>query len=155
MPGMATLHIICGMPGSGKTTLAQRLEREANALRLSSDEWMARIVGDGYDDTKRDAIHAVQYDIAARVLALGASVVLEAGFWGKSERDHMRAIAKAAGAGFRLHYLDVPLEELKRRLVVRNAAMPANTFRVEPEWLDDWIKQFEPPSEDELADQWD
>ncbi len=155
MAAMATLHIICGMPGSGKTTLADRLEVEANALRLSADEWMARIVGEGWDDAKRERIHEVQYDVTARVLALGVSVVLEAGFWGKSERDHMRAIAKAAGAGFRLYFLDVPLEELKRRLAVRNAALPLYSFPVEPEWLDDWIKEFQPPTAEELKEQWD
>jgi hypothetical protein len=35
---MATLHLMCGLPGSGKTTLAERIERESNALRLSP-EW--------------------------------------------------------------------------------------------------------------------
>ena len=148
---MPTLHIICGMPGSGKTTLAMRLEREEPALRLSPDEWMSRIVRDGYDDERRAAIHDVQYDIARRVLQLGVSVVLETGFWARNERDAMRTLAREAGAGFRLHYLDVPLDELKRRLAARNSALPPDTFPVDPDVLDDWIRQFEAPTPDELA----
>jgi len=32
------LHLICGLPGSGKTTLAKKLEREHTAIRLCPDE---------------------------------------------------------------------------------------------------------------------
>src|SRR5258708_5633784 len=73
---MATLHLICGLPGSGKTTLAKQLERDLPALRLAPDEWMARIVGDGFDDAKRAAVEAVQWEIAARALSLGINVSL-------------------------------------------------------------------------------
>ncbi|WP_302061230.1 AAA family ATPase [Streptomyces sp. A3M-1-3] len=35
---MSTLFITCGLPGSGKTTLARRLEQEQSALRLTAAE---------------------------------------------------------------------------------------------------------------------
>src|SRR5258708_33469428 len=121
---MPVLHLICGLPGSGKTTLARRLERDLPAVRLAPDEWMARIVGDGYDEAKRAAVEAVQWEIAARVLSLGVDVILENGFWSRRERDEVRARARALGAATKLHYLDVPREELLRRLAMRNAALP-------------------------------
>jgi predicted kinase len=31
---MATLFPMCGLPGSGETTLARRIERDRDALRL-------------------------------------------------------------------------------------------------------------------------
>ena len=37
----ARLLLTCGLPGSGKTTLARRLATERGAVRLSKDEWMA------------------------------------------------------------------------------------------------------------------
>lgn len=37
---MPTLFLMCGLPGSGKTTLAKQLERERSALRLTPDEWL-------------------------------------------------------------------------------------------------------------------
>jgi predicted kinase len=152
---MAVLHVLCGMPGSGKTTLAKRLEASERALRLSPDEWLARIVGDGWDTDKRTAVHGVQYDVARRALELGVNVVLEGGFWAKSERDEMRAIARETGAGFRLHFLDVPLEELKRRIAKRNADLPPGSFHIDPDVLDEWIAEFEPPDAAELAEQFD
>ena len=34
------LIIVCGLPGSGKTTLAKELESKLRAVRFSPDEWM-------------------------------------------------------------------------------------------------------------------
>jgi predicted kinase len=147
---MPVLHLICGLPGSGKTSLARQLELHLPALRLAPDEWMARIVGDGYDDAKRAAVEAVQWEIAARALRLGVDVVLENGFWSRSERDDFRARAAAVGADTRLHFLDVPRDELLRRLALRNAALPEDTFRVNEAQLDLWSKWFEPPTPDEM-----
>src|SRR5438067_1710096 len=103
---MPTLILICGLPGSGKTTLAVEIERERNALRLTPDEWMEAIVGDGYDEARRAAVEGVQWEIAARVLTLGLDVVLDWGFWSRAERDDYRARANALGAGAEVRYLD-------------------------------------------------
>ena len=146
---MATLFLICGLPGSGKSTLARHLEQEHRALRLVPDEWMARIVGDGQDEAKRAAIEALQWDLAQRVLALGLDVIMENGFWSRQERDDIRARAAELGVPVTLFYLDVPRAELLRRLRARNDAMPPDTFRVEPEQLDEWMRSFEPPASDE------
>jgi predicted kinase len=34
---------MCGLPGSGKTTLGKRLAVEVPAVRLCPDEWMAAL----------------------------------------------------------------------------------------------------------------
>jgi predicted kinase len=34
------LIIVCGLPGSGKTTLAKRLKGRLRAILFSPDEWM-------------------------------------------------------------------------------------------------------------------
>ena len=34
------LILTCGLPGAGKTTLAQQLAADRDALRLTKDEWM-------------------------------------------------------------------------------------------------------------------
>ncbi len=147
---MATLHLICGLPCSGKTTLGKRLERELPALRLCPDEWMYRIVGDGYDQKRRDAVEAEQWNIAARALSLGVNVILENGFWERSERNTYRERAKSLGVPVKLHYLDVPLDELKRRLAKRNASLPPDTFHVSETDLVKWAQRFDVPTAEEM-----
>jgi hypothetical protein len=89
-----------------------------------------RIVGDGYAEDKRAVVEDLHWEIAARVLSLGVDVILEFGFWSRSERDEFRSRAAALGSDTKLHFLDVPRDELLRRLALRNAALPEDRFRV-------------------------
>jgi len=148
---MATLFLLCGLPGSGKSTVAKQIERDRPALRLTPDEWMERIVGTGYDEEKRAAIESLQWDIAQRALSLGIDVILESGFWSRDERSQFRARARELGAETKLIFLDVPREELRRRLALRNDSLPPDSrFRVDLSQLDAWAAMFQPPTPDEL-----
>lgn len=150
---MATIFMLCGLPASGKTTLAAQLERDRPALRLCPDEWMARIVRDGYDHERREMIDQIQMEIAVRALELGIDVVFESAGWSRADRDRQRAmVAAVPGAEFKLIWLDVPHEELLRRLEARNAALPAHTFPVEPDFFRQMTEWFEPPGPDENAE---
>jgi len=151
---MATLLLMCGLPGSGKTTLAKRLERGRGALRLTPDEWIARLYGRGLTppalDWCRDPVESIQWEVAERALRLGVNVILDFGFWSRAEREEFRARAAALGAGSEVHFLDVPQEELSARVAARNVEPPPGAFRVTGAQLDAWRKVFEPPGEDEL-----
>ncbi|MDP9202031.1 MAG: AAA family ATPase [Gemmatimonadota bacterium] len=151
---MATLYLLCGLPGSGKTTLARKLERESPALRLCPDEWMAPLFGSdlpqGDLDAHRTPVETVQWDIAAAALRLGVNVVMENGFWAKAEREDFRRRADGLGARVELRYLEVPREVLWERLSRRNADLPPDTFQVTKAQFDEWWGAFEPPDSEEL-----
>jgi adenylate kinase len=51
-----TLVIVCGLPGSGKTTHAKNVEQELRAVRFSPDEWMDALEIDLWDAEFRDRI---------------------------------------------------------------------------------------------------
>jgi predicted kinase len=149
-----TLHLICGLPCAGKTTLARRLEHERSALRLTPDEWHTRLFGldleDAAHDVRHDLIESLLWTIAARVLTLGVNAILDFGFWGQSEREDYRARAKQLGASTELHFLDVPEDVLLARLEQRNAALPSGTFSIPEAKLKAWMSIFQPPSQAEL-----
>ena len=151
---MATLHLICGLPGAGKTTLAKQLEASQSALRFCPDEWIAAILADVNDiaerDRLRDPVEAIQWQLGQRALVLGTNVILENGFWSRAERASYRAQAEALGARVELHYLAVARDELWRRLTRRNANLPPGTFAVNEAELDLWLSWFEAPTPDEF-----
>ncbi len=139
--------------------LAKRLERRGNALRLSPDEWIARLYGPDVQkrdpptfDAARGRVETLQRELAERALLLGLDVILENGFWARAERDEYRAWAHGLGARVELHFLDVPREELWARLSSRNANPPPGTFRVQEHELDLWLSHFEAPTAGELGD---
>lgn len=151
---MATLHLMIGLPCSGKTTRAKQLETEYNALLLTPDVWHLKLFGHDMDrpthDESHDAVEKVMWDVAARVLSLGVDVILDFGCWAKSERDEFRRRAAALGAGFRLHYMDVPEDELFRRMEIRNVNNDGNVFVIPRECMKQYISVFEPPTLEEL-----
>src|SRR6476661_8165994 len=149
---MATIILLCGLPGSGKTTLAQRLARERPALRLAEDDWMVQLFGSitGHGEAQRDAIKQVQWQIAVQVAQLGRDVVLDWGFWSRAEREDYRARAAALGLRTELRFLDVPLAELIHRLEWCIRDLRPTSFPVSETELRQWWETFEPPTADEL-----
>jgi predicted kinase len=69
---VATLHLMVGLPCSGKTTLAQELESEKDALRLTPDEWQVRLFGQDVEEpehnARHDLIEAMLWNVASREL---------------------------------------------------------------------------------------
>ena len=105
---MATLHLIVGLPCSGKTTLGRQLETQYSALRLTTDEWHIRLFGHDYwdnmteseeaaHDARHQTVEAIMWDVAARVLVLGVDVVLDFGCWVRRQRDEFRSKAEDLG----------------------------------------------------------
>jgi predicted kinase len=150
---MATLHLIVGLPCSGKTTLARTLEHKYSALRLTPDEWQVRLFGQDASDPQHNARHsiieALQWEVTERALALGINVILDFGFWAREEREDFRSRAKQLGASSEVHFLDVASDELLRRLAERNAR-PGLAFHIPEETMRPWIEFFQKPTPEEL-----
>jgi predicted kinase len=145
------LILICGLPGSGKTTLAKQLALEVPAVRLCPDEWKHDLGIDYYDEQSRVRLEKRLWLLGQELLALGQSVILENGFWAREEREKLRLGARSLRVAVELHYLDAPVDELWRRLQIRNQEGKPGTAPIKREDLDRWSQQFEAPDAAELA----
>jgi hypothetical protein len=151
----STLHLVCGMAGSGKTTLAKKLEAALPVVRFCPDEWIMKLLADPADSKEngrlRDIVESIQWETAQHLLSLGTSVVLENGFWGRNERESYRTTAKQLDSRVVIHFLDPTEEELWQRLEKRNANLPEGTFPVRREAIAEWMTWFQKPDGAELA----
>jgi predicted kinase len=147
LEGQGRLLIVCGLPGSGKTTLAKELCSNGAAVRMSPDDWMDALGINLWDKEVRAKIEALQWQVSQELLNQGVTVVIEWGTWAKVERDTLRVGARNLGAAVELWYLDVDIDELWKRISSRQMEDPP----MKRKDLERWFAQFEAPDEAELA----
>jgi predicted kinase len=100
-----------------------------------------------YDEEVRGKIEALQWKLGQELLALGLTVIIEWGTWGRSERDTLRLGARALGAAVELHYLSAPADVLLERVQRRDRENPP----IGPDALSRWFELFEVPTPEEMA----
>ena len=147
----ARLILTCGLPGAGKTTLARQLAADRSAVRLTKDEWLWALGSTPWDARTQEKVEHELWRLAQEILRLGLSVVLDFGLWARSERDEMRSVARGLSVGVELHYLNVPAEELWRRIDARNSQPPWDSHPIRRADLDGWLPLFQAPDAAELA----
>ena len=147
-------HIICGFIGAGKTTFAKKLEKETGAIRITKDEWIVKIFGNKITSDKNfeeydKRITQLAKDIAFKILQSGGDVILDEGFWVKSQRDDIKQKISEIGAKPILYYVECPVEEMRKRFVSRSKIPPEDSFEISGEMFDGYLKYWKPPEEDE------
>jgi predicted kinase len=143
----ARLIIVCGLPGSGKTTHAKQLQAKLRAIRFSPDEWMRALSMDVWDDNKREEIESLQWQLSQQLLSFGLTVIIEWGTWGRSERGALRIGARELGVAVELHYLSATVDVLLDRIQRRGLENPP----IKREQLVQWADAFQEPTADEMA----
>ena len=138
----ARLIIVCGLPGSGKTTFAKILEDRLRAIRFAPDEWMHALSLSLWDEQRRARVEALQWKLGLELLALGLTLIIEWGTWGRAERDTLRLGARAIGACVELHYLSAPADVLFDRVRRRGVEHPP----IERDAISRWFKMFQAPN---------
>jgi predicted kinase len=157
---MATVHLISGLPCSGKTTYSSKLREEVDGVLITLDRWLItthgkyRIVEIGQDEHVRRVVacRCLIWSMASEFLSRGTDVVLDDGFFLRGDRLKYLAMAREVGAQSWIHALSAPLGELRARIEERNANLPTFNFWIDPELLDSFVEQYEVPRDDE-ADQ--
>lgn len=150
------LHLICGLPGAGKTTLSKEVAAKTGAVRFCPDEWIKDIwfeKAETEGNNFRDAIEQLQWKIGKKILQSGGSVIIEWGTWGKDEREKLRNESHELGVKVKFYYLSESKDVLKNRILNRNHDHK-NHFVISEkevdELLDLAIKSIQIPTLEEL-----
>ncbi|HEV2796614.1 MAG TPA: ATP-binding protein [Nocardioides sp.] len=150
MPTRPTLFLTVGLPATGKTTAARRIEVEHGALRLTKDEWMKALFGPDNPSWASDVIEGRLVDIALRALELGTSAVVDFGLWGRDERSALRQAAADRGARVDMRYFELSPEEQRRRLDRRLDLEPHSTWPTSGDEIASWAAIISVPTAGEL-----
>lgn len=142
--------LICGLPASGKSTLARHLALTTRAVRLDKDEWVRQLGADVWDEDFRVRLENQLWALTQQLLAREQSVILEWGHWARVERDEKRRGARTLGVSVELHYLDVPLEELVERAERPNTSVEWSAAPITRARLEEWALGFQPPDPEEM-----
>ena len=147
-------YVICGFIGAGKTTFARKLEKETKAIRITKDEWMIKIFGNKITSDKNferydKNITELATDIAFKILKSGKDVIIDEGFWVKSQRDEMRKKIINVGAKPIFYYVESSVAKMKERVISRSKNPPKDSFEINELMFDKYFKYWEPPTEEE------
>ena len=156
----ATLHVIFGPCGAGKTTYAHTFARREGAVAFILDDWMARLFGPDIPEPieyqwmleRVGRCEAQIWSAAAAVMAAGTSVIFDIGLMRRSDRARVREIAEGAGLPLQFHFVDAPQEVRRARVAGRNT-IRGESFAIEvsPDMFEFIEGVYEPPEPDELT----
>lgn len=150
---MATAYLFCGLPGSGKTTLARELERRLHAVRFTLDHRMLTkhalpIFDERYGQLAR-AEKELIWSEALELLRGGRDVILDWSLWSRRARAEWTSKVVDSGNNYALFFLRVPPEVLNQRLTRRNNDATAQAHHIPLDELERFSHVFEPPQLDE------
>jgi predicted kinase len=152
------VHLLYGLVGSGKTTLARALCADGKAVRFTLDEWMIRLYpGLSFNTAeygrRTGIVKDLIWSVAEQVLRSGADVVLDWNSWSRPRRAWAVQRAAAIPAEVVLHRLDTSIEQATTRVEQRSRD-PRSVYAhsIGREGNEHLASIMEPPSEAEGFD---
>lgn len=124
-----SLIVTCGLTGSGKSSFATEFAFQLGITHLQADRERKKLAGvpatmrgaDIYGSDWNRITYTHLADKAAHELAIGRSVVVDATFRRRADRDLFAQVAADQGALFYIILFDCPEEVTRKRLALRSA----------------------------------
>jgi len=117
------LILVCGLPGTGKTTVAKRIAMRTKSSLLSTDVIRRQLFKKpAYDQKEKEMVYGELFSRAERSLKNGKNVLVDGTFYMKELRDKVKKIAEKTGSEFRIVEVVCGERQIRRRLEKRNKA---------------------------------
>lgn len=154
----ASLILVVGCTGAGKSTYARALADQLGGLRFSVDEWMTVLfwadspqpIEFSWTMERVNRCEAQIFAMAQQAAARGVLRVLDLGFTTKAHHDKFRALGEAVDLSVAVHFVDVPAGERWRRVEQRNTQQGETFSLTVGRGMFDFMEGlWEPPSEAE------
>jgi len=146
--------MLCGLPGSGKSTYAQKLASKGLSKLSPDEEVYIRFGRVGIDYPKDQYLKYYEIVLAEfeqkipELLEQGKSIILDYGYWRKTHRDKHKGFIEKHNGKWKLLYFKANNEILVNRIERRNKQRDANAFPVTKDMLQGFIDRFEEPYEE-------
>jgi len=153
------IHLLVGNTGAGKSTYANKLKLDINGVIFTLDKWNKILFLP--DKTENDGVNwfleridraeEVMQDLILQLENSGVDSILDVGLSKFKHREKYRKFAKENNIEVKVHFLNIPKEIRKERVLKRNLEKGI-TFEFEVtngnfEFMENW---FEAPLETEL-----
>jgi len=153
------IHLLVGNTGAGKSTYANKLKLNINGVIFTLDKWNKILFLP--DKTENDGVNwfleridraeEVMQDLILQLDNSGVDSILDVGLSKFKHREKYRKFAKENNIEVKVHFLNIPKEIRKQRVLKRNLEKGI-TFEFEVtnenfEFMENW---FEAPLETEL-----
>jgi predicted kinase len=155
------IHLIVGSTGAGKTTYAQKLKKENQGIIFSIDQWNNTLFlsdkseSDGLEWMleRIDRAEALMMLLIKQLEESKVDPILDLGFSKRKHREKFNEFAIKNNFDLRLHFLDIPSEIRRKRVLKRNLEKGETfEFEVTDEMFEFMEAYFETPTEEELIE---
>ena len=147
------IHLIHGLPGTGKTAFARKLAAETGAILLNHDEVRVAVFGSTPPSERfeeyTERINALIWSFAEKFVQRDIAVILDHGFWTRASRDQAKTRAIAMRAEPRFYEMVCAPSVADARVLKRNETLEPGTLFIPPGALDIFRSRFEPMTPDE------
>ena len=111
------LILVCGLPGTGKTTVAKKIADKTGSFVFNTDIIRKELFKKPrYTDKEKELVYKLLFEMAEKFLRSTKNVILDGTFYKKEFRDELKGIAKRAKSDF--HLVEVRCDErvLRKRV---------------------------------------
>ncbi|MDO8428632.1 MAG: AAA family ATPase [Candidatus Diapherotrites archaeon] len=125
------LLIFCGLPGTGKSSLAKKLISKFKAVHLNSDVIRKELFKERtYSEEEKEQVYLKLFELTEQELKKETNVILDATFFKDFYRKKVVVLAKKLKVPFYFIECTLPSDIVKERILSRKNSVSEADFKV-------------------------